>query len=507
MGGILEQRVNTLPPDDLASLAATYAACATPYTPPSSSSSSSSSAASAAPINSSASTRRLLGLVTKAAQDKIDLFKPTDFAELVWGIATHEAAVLALPTASELREPWQATHAFMKAAGGVVSETASRLKPSLFVAMVCAVATVTAECCAPFMRAAVEELEGRFCTALRDARKEDEEQGSSAADGEARMSGFTGTQLVQTMCAVTRASFTLPRAPEGAARRAPVPTKLFEAVSGKLEAGGGGGGAAAAVTPSSLGETEVASLAWAFATANVDAPALLDRAAALVRDLGAGTDGKESDDEGEIVEDGSDKAPPLVRDVEGLSALAWALAAMGRGDAEVLTALAKAFVDAAPPVPNGGANGGGEDGEIDATNVDLDEDLPPVPAGKGAAAARAAKAARAARAAVAAAKEAAPARPIPPCGAPMATSTTTRSVKAARTRRCSPRFGFRRTPAPPSECPSRSSAKRRTWRGRSPPPMCAATSPSFARCTRSYLASSPSLVPTSSRRRAPPTAA
>ena len=147
MGGILEQRVNTLPPDDLASLAATYAACAAPYTPPSSSSSSSS--ASAAPINSSASTRRLLGLVTKAAQDKIDLFKPTDFAELVWGIATHEAAVLALPTASELREPWQATHAFMKAAGGVVSETASRLKPSLFVAMVCAVATVTAECCAP----------------------------------------------------------------------------------------------------------------------------------------------------------------------------------------------------------------------------------------------------------------------------------------------------------------------------------------------------------------------
>ena len=96
-----------------------------------------------------------------------------------------------------------------------------------------------------------------------------------------------------------------------------MPTKLFEAVSGKLEAGGGGGGAAAAVTPSSLGETEVASLAWAFATANVDAPALLDRAAALVRDLGAGTDGKESDDEGEIVEDGSDKAPPLVRDVEG----------------------------------------------------------------------------------------------------------------------------------------------------------------------------------------------
>ena len=134
--------MNTLPPDDLASLAATYAACATPYTPPSSSSSSSS--ASASPINSSASTRRLLGLVTKATQDKIDLFKPTDFAELVWGIATHEAAVLALPTASELREPWQATHAFMKAAGGVVSETASRLKPSLFVAMVCAVATVTA---------------------------------------------------------------------------------------------------------------------------------------------------------------------------------------------------------------------------------------------------------------------------------------------------------------------------------------------------------------------------
>ena len=89
------------------------------------------------------------------------------------------------------------------------------------------------------------------------------------------------------------------------------------------------------------------------------------------------------DDEGEIVEDGSDKAPPLVRDVEGLSALAWALAAMGRGDAELLSALAKAFVDAAPPVPNGANGGGGEDGEIDATNVDLDEDLPPVPAGKG----------------------------------------------------------------------------------------------------------------------------
>ena len=35
VGGILEQRVNTLPPDDLASLAATYAACATPYIPPS----------------------------------------------------------------------------------------------------------------------------------------------------------------------------------------------------------------------------------------------------------------------------------------------------------------------------------------------------------------------------------------------------------------------------------------------------------------------------------------
>ena len=50
----------------------------------------------------------------------------------------------------------------------------------------------------------------------------------------------------------------------------------------------------------------------------------------------------------------------------------------------MLTALAKAFVDAAPPVPNGGANGGGgEDGVIVATNVDLDEDLPPVPAGKG----------------------------------------------------------------------------------------------------------------------------
>ena len=157
--------------------------------------------------------------------------------------------MLALPTASELREPWQATHAFMKAAGGVVSETASRLKPSLFVAMVCAVATVTAECCAP---SCALRRGARGTVLHRSPRRaeEDEEQGSSAADGEARMSGFTGTQLVQTMCAVTRASFTLPRAPEGAARRAPVPTKLFEAVSGSSKPAGrrrGGGGGHAVV--------------------------------------------------------------------------------------------------------------------------------------------------------------------------------------------------------------------------------------------------------------------